>query len=151
MAATADGIQVVLPEQHTQQQHSTKTAANLDQHDWHDSHSGLLQRNVSSHDLSDQAAACRWSAAGLWALFVVGWILPPCWWVGVAVGLRGGKDSEFLMLKRKVLPMWFGRRSTAQAGECCGLDQTICTSQACFLRQYSMLCRKLCLHSVVRA
>jgi hypothetical protein len=146
MAATADGIRVVLSEQrqqHTQQQHSTKTAADLDQHDRHCVRSGLLQRNISSHDLNDQAATCRWSAAGLWTLFVVGWILPPCWWVGVAVGLRGGKDRECLILGRKklsaaqnaawwacvimslvsvlvlllVLPMWYGRMSAAQAGE----------------------------------
>jgi hypothetical protein len=90
----------------------------------------------------DEVPACGLSAAGFWALFVVGWILPPCWWVGVAVGLKGGKDRECLMLKRKklstaqngawwacvimslvsalvlllVLPVWYGRRSAVQEG-----------------------------------
>jgi hypothetical protein len=43
----------------------------------------------------------RWSSTCLWALFVLGWVFPPCWWAGVAGGLRTGRDSECLIKRRK--------------------------------------------------
>lgn len=45
----------------------------------------------------------RRSSSCLWALFVLGWVFPPCWWAGVAGGLRTGHDSECLIKRRKGL------------------------------------------------
>jgi hypothetical protein len=37
-----------------------------------------------------------WSAKTMWSLFAVGWLLAPCWWVGVASGFKVGS-----LFKRK--------------------------------------------------
>lgn len=46
-------------------------------------------------------AGCGWSNACMWALFVVGCVFPPCWWLGVAGGLRTGDTHEFLIKRCK--------------------------------------------------
>jgi hypothetical protein len=87
----------------------------------------------------------RWSSTCLWVLFVLGWVFPPCWWAGVAGGLRTGRDSECLIKRRKgvnrsstlawmasvlmtvistlavvlVLSIYYGRPGPQQAGKAC--------------------------------
>ncbi len=76
----------------------------------------------------------------MWALFLTGWLFAPAWWVGLAGGLRCGRDGEFLIKRRQgtatrpwaanlvmtlvsavvlilVLSIYFGRRGAQQDGE----------------------------------
>jgi hypothetical protein len=136
MASPAE-VEVVLPTKQQSKKKGTKAPATLNQFE-----ADATQPQPAAGN-EDEVPACGLSAAGFWALFVVGWILPPCWWVGVAVGLRGGKDRECLMLKRKklssaqsaawwacvimslvsalvlilVLAIYFGKKAPAQEGE----------------------------------
>jgi hypothetical protein len=145
--ATPEGVEVVLPTKQQAKKKGTKAPATLNQFE------ADATQPPPAVGKEDDVPACGLSAAGFWALFVVGWILPPCWWVGVAVGLKSGKDSEFLMLKRKklsvaqnaawwacvimslvsalvlilVLAIYFGKKAPVQEGE---FESTIITTVA---------------------
>jgi hypothetical protein len=98
-------------------------------------------QTLHAHESADGVPACGTSALGM---FVLGFIFLPCWWVGVAVGLKSGNDKQCSMMKRKKLPraqnaawwgcvamsvvsalllilllsMYFGKTAPAQEGEC---------------------------------
>lgn len=73
-----------------------------------------------------------WSGGVMWALFLTGWLFAPAWWVGLAGGLRCGKDGECFIkpwaanlvmtlvsavVLILVLSIYFGRRGAQQDGE----------------------------------
>lgn len=39
----------------------------------------------------------------MWVLFIMGWVIAPCWWIGVATGSCTGKDSQCLIKRRQDL------------------------------------------------
>lgn len=46
---------------------------------------------ASAGDTENVSSMAR--ATTLWLLFLLGWLLPPCWWLGTALGLHvGGGD-----------------------------------------------------------
>lgn len=95
MATSAEGVQVNLPKQQGKKK-GTKAPATLNQ----------FETNPASqdeHTAAVEAPGCGWSATGLWVLFALGWVFLPCWWIGVAAGLRTGRDGEFLVKRRKKL------------------------------------------------
>lgn len=51
--------------------------------------------NAQQH-AGNTSADPSWSANTMWTLFAVGWLLAPCWWVGVASGFKIGS-----LFKRK--------------------------------------------------
>lgn len=68
-----------------------------------------LEANTAPADPNDHAANQTansnprnvWSSNCMWAVFLVGFIFPPLWWLVVAVGCEGGKDNECLIKRRK--------------------------------------------------
>lgn len=57
--------------------------------------------NHASNQTANSNPKNVWSSNCMWAVFLVGFILPPLWWLDVAVGCEGGKDSECLIKRRK--------------------------------------------------
>lgn len=83
----------------------------------------------------------------LWALFALGWLFPPCWWVAAA-GLQAGGDAQCLIKRRKgqsrsqtaawrasvvmtavsaavlllALPIYYGRSTVPRAGKQCSVQ-----------------------------
>lgn len=138
MATSAEGVQVNLPKEGKKgKKNGTKAPATLNQFE-------ITPATADAAATAEDAApGCGWSATGLWILFLLGWVCPPCWWVGVAAGLRSGKDGEYLLKRRKklqpqqnaawwacvimsvvsalvlilVLAIYFGRKAPAQEGE----------------------------------
>lgn len=89
------------------QNHSAKAPATLGECDV------APAQTLHAHESEDEVPTCGWSAVGMWAMFVLGFVLLPCWWVGVAVGLKSGGDKQCLMMRRKKLPRaqnaaWWG-------------------------------------------
>jgi hypothetical protein len=98
MATSAEGVQVTLPKKIKGKKNGTKAPATLSQLE------PILAVAGADGYAEDRQLGCGWSAKGLWILFLLGWLCPPCWWVGVAAGLRSGKDGEYLLKRRKKLP-----------------------------------------------
>jgi hypothetical protein len=98
MATSAEGVQVNLPKEKKGKKNATKAPATLNQFE--------INPAAAESDgfAEDKQPGCGWSAKGLWILFLLGWVCPPCWWVGVAAGLRSGKDGEYLLKRRNKLP-----------------------------------------------
>lgn len=85
------------PDQHTE--HNT----------WHDQAEGNSSR-CSKLDLS-------------WMLFILGWVIAPCWWVGVAMGLTTGADNKFLIVRKQGLKptqvkAWWANLSMTTSAPC---------------------------------
>lgn len=58
------------------------------------------------------------STTCFWVLFALGWILAPCWFVAVALGLRKGHDHECLITRKKGMSdasKWAWRGSLAMS------------------------------------
>lgn len=107
----------------------------------------VLKPTDQSHEVH-QAALSKQGSYGLsskslWALFALGWLFPPCWWVAAAAGLQAGGDAQCLMQRRKgqsgsqsaawragvamtavsaavlvlALPIYYGRQAVPRAGK----------------------------------
>ena len=100
MATSAEGVQVnlLLPKKKECKKGGTKAPARLNQLE------ATPAAAAADDCVEDKQPGCGWSAKGLWILFLLGWVCPPCWWVGVAAGLRSGKDGEYLLKRRRKLP-----------------------------------------------
>lgn len=95
MATSADSVQVNLPK--SKKKNGTKAPATLNQFE-------ISPAAAAAHDeAADSASGCGWSNTSMWLLFIIGFVFPPCFWVGVAAGLRSGRDGEFLVKRRKKL------------------------------------------------
>jgi len=142
--ATSDGVEirVALPAEQQVKKRGAKAPATLQQSGIESAPGERDSRTAGSPD-DAPACPCGWSSAGLWTLFVLGWVFPPCWWVGVAAGLKTGSDSQFLIKRRRnlspahntawwacvlmsvvstlvlilVLAIYFGQKGPAQQGE----------------------------------
>lgn len=96
MATSADSVQVNLPKS-GKKKNGTKAPATLNQFE-------ISPAAAAAHDeAADSAPGCGWSNTGMWLLFITGFVFPPCFWVGVAAGLKSGQDGEFLVKRRKKL------------------------------------------------
>jgi hypothetical protein len=49
-----------------------------------------FQDTKAQHHAEDAAVDASCSSKSMWALFAVGWLLAPCWWIGVASGFQLG-------------------------------------------------------------
>lgn len=63
---------------------------------------------TNSSAAPDEADSC-WSKGTMWALFALGWVIAPCWWIGVAAGLKTGGPKQCLLKRRRGL----------SRGDCC--------------------------------
>lgn len=64
---------------------------------------GVQPGRFSGSGDDDTAAAVMWSICTLWTLFALGWVFPPCSWVGTAAGLRAGNDRQCLIKRKRGL------------------------------------------------
>lgn len=59
-----------------------------------------VQDTGQHSNISTATSSDSWSAEVMWAFFCFGWVVMPCWWAVIAVGLTTGRDTE-CMFKRK--------------------------------------------------
>jgi hypothetical protein len=73
-----------------QQENAFHAPAHAEHGTWHSS--------ISSH-AAPSCASCK-AVDPMWWLFVLGWVIAPCWWLGVARGLKTGQDRQCLVKRR---------------------------------------------------